>query len=211
MIEIRDKILEAALRVFAETGYRGATTRRIAQAAEVNEVTIFRHFGSKEELIRAAILHDSGGVQVHLPEVPERPYAELSQWARDHYRLLQLRAPMIRTCLSESNEHPDLTGSMSEGPVRVGAELRRYFQQLGGPGRVNGAVDIKAAAGSLMSLLFTDAITRPLMPQLYDDSAEEAPVRYAEFVLRALGVPPEEGYGREGERTRVRKLRGTIG
>jgi AcrR family transcriptional regulator len=191
MKESRDKILDAALRVFAETGYRGATTRRIAQLAEVNEVTIFRRFGSKEELIRAAVLHDSGGVQVSLPQAPERPYAELTRWALDHYRRLSARAPMIRTCLSESNEHPELTGSMSEGPVRVGAELRQYFQRLCDLGRANASVDVKVAADALMSLLFTDAITRELMPQLYGYSGEEAPVRYAEFVLRALGVLPD--------------------
>ncbi len=48
-----DSILDAALKVFAEKGYRGATTRLIAQEADVNEVTLFRHFGSKEGLLRA--------------------------------------------------------------------------------------------------------------------------------------------------------------
>ena len=51
----RDRIIRAAVDVFAEAGYRGATTRRIAQQAGVNEVTLFRHFGSKEELIEEAL------------------------------------------------------------------------------------------------------------------------------------------------------------
>ena len=55
MIDIRDRILAAAARVYAEHGFRGTTTRRVATAAEVNEVTLFRHFGTKEALITAAL------------------------------------------------------------------------------------------------------------------------------------------------------------
>ena len=42
-MDVRDKILLAAVTVFAEVGFRGATTRRIAQEAGVNEITLFRH------------------------------------------------------------------------------------------------------------------------------------------------------------------------
>ena len=52
---VRDQLLEAAARLYAETGYRGATTRRIAMQAGVNEITLFRHFGSKDALMREAI------------------------------------------------------------------------------------------------------------------------------------------------------------
>ena len=52
---VRDQLLAAAARLYAEAGYRGATTRRIAVKAGVNEITLFRHFGSKDALIREAI------------------------------------------------------------------------------------------------------------------------------------------------------------
>jgi len=50
------RILEAALRIFASEGYTGATTRRIAEEANVAEVTLFRKFQSKENLLREALL-----------------------------------------------------------------------------------------------------------------------------------------------------------
>ena len=53
--EIRRQILKTAIRLFAQKGFRGTTTREIALAAGVNEVTIFRHFARKQELY-AAIL-----------------------------------------------------------------------------------------------------------------------------------------------------------
>jgi len=44
--------LKAAFELFAEKGYEGTTTRSIAKRAGVNEVTLFRNFGSKEALFR---------------------------------------------------------------------------------------------------------------------------------------------------------------
>ncbi|MFM7530292.1 MAG: helix-turn-helix domain-containing protein, partial [Nodosilinea sp.] len=41
------KILKAALRLFAQQGYSGTTTRQLAEAAGVAEGTLFRHFESK--------------------------------------------------------------------------------------------------------------------------------------------------------------------
>ena len=53
--ETRDKILRAFLALAAERGMAGITTRDIAAAAGVNEVTLFRHFGDKASLARAAV------------------------------------------------------------------------------------------------------------------------------------------------------------
>ncbi|MBA2243371.1 MAG: helix-turn-helix transcriptional regulator, partial [Gemmatimonadetes bacterium] len=73
-MEMREKVLSAAVRVFAEVGSRGATTRRIAAAAGVNEVTLFRHFGSKEALMREALRWAAQRVLVSkLPEEPVDP------------------------------------------------------------------------------------------------------------------------------------------
>ena len=53
-MDIRDRILEAAKKVYAQHGFRGATTRLIAIEAGVNEVTLFRQFKSKTALINEA-------------------------------------------------------------------------------------------------------------------------------------------------------------
>jgi TetR/AcrR family transcriptional regulator len=53
--DIRQQILKTAIRLFAQKGFRGTTTREIALAAGVNEVTIFRHFASKQDLYSAIL------------------------------------------------------------------------------------------------------------------------------------------------------------
>jgi len=47
------QILNAAKALFSKYGYKGVSTKKIALTAKVNEVTIFRIFGSKEKLFEA--------------------------------------------------------------------------------------------------------------------------------------------------------------
>ena len=56
----RKRILTAAVRVFSRDGFQGATTREIAREAGVNEVTIFRHFRTREELLHSMPLISFG-------------------------------------------------------------------------------------------------------------------------------------------------------
>ena len=53
--ERRLQIVQVAMRLFSERGFRGTTTKEIAQAAGVSEAIIFRHFATKEELYTAII------------------------------------------------------------------------------------------------------------------------------------------------------------
>ncbi|MBI4565592.1 MAG: TetR/AcrR family transcriptional regulator [Planctomycetes bacterium] len=53
--ERRERIAAAAQRCFAERGFAGTTSRRLARAAGVSEALIFRHFPTKKSLYRAII------------------------------------------------------------------------------------------------------------------------------------------------------------
>jgi AcrR family transcriptional regulator len=58
----RRQLIEVARRIFAERGFRGATTRQIACAAGVTEALIFQHFPDKDSLY-AAILDEQASDQ----------------------------------------------------------------------------------------------------------------------------------------------------
>jgi AcrR family transcriptional regulator len=49
-LNTKEELLKATLKLISEKGYLGATTREIALEAGVTELTLFRHFGSKERL-----------------------------------------------------------------------------------------------------------------------------------------------------------------
>jgi AcrR family transcriptional regulator len=49
------QIVDVAIRLFSEKGFRGTTTKEIALAAGVNEAIIFRHFATKKDLYSAIL------------------------------------------------------------------------------------------------------------------------------------------------------------
>lgn len=51
----REQILQEAMRIFARKGFRGTTTREIAQRLGISEALMFKHFPTKEDLYRAII------------------------------------------------------------------------------------------------------------------------------------------------------------
>jgi AcrR family transcriptional regulator len=53
--ERRRVIIEAALTLFSQKGFRGTTTKEIAQAAGCSEATLFKHFATKDELYSAIL------------------------------------------------------------------------------------------------------------------------------------------------------------
>jgi AcrR family transcriptional regulator len=55
----REKLIDATLELLGQYGYRGTTTKAIAERAGLSEVTLFRQFGSKAELTATALSHAS--------------------------------------------------------------------------------------------------------------------------------------------------------
>jgi AcrR family transcriptional regulator len=58
--ETRERLLDAAERIFAERGFEGASIRAVTQAAGASVSAANYHFGSKEELLRATLLRRVG-------------------------------------------------------------------------------------------------------------------------------------------------------
>lgn len=55
--ERREQILDAAIAVFGELGYAGATTDRVARAAGISQPYVVRIFGTKEQLFIETLQH----------------------------------------------------------------------------------------------------------------------------------------------------------
>lgn len=188
-MNVRDQLLAAAAQVYAEAGYRGATTRRIAQVAGVNEITLFRHFGSKEALLHEAIARAGAEMaSFALPEHPADPERELITWARAQLTHMVERRSLIRTCMGEMEEHPDIISSIDKPPVRAAAVLARYLGRLGEVGLTTASFDAQIAAAMLMGTLFGDAMGRDIMPDLFTRDTEASLREYVRLLLRACGV-----------------------
>ncbi|HEX5409206.1 MAG TPA: helix-turn-helix domain-containing protein [Gemmatimonadaceae bacterium] len=190
-MDIHEKLLDAAAQVYAETGYRGATTRRIAQQAGVNEITLFRHFGSKHALIQAAL--DCGGPPSlgSLPETPRHPDRELRAWCRLQFDHLYQHRVIIRTVLGDITEHPEGASFVARScPSTSLQELHAYLLRLRQHGMARAPFNAASAAAMLLGALFADAMVRDLMPELHHKDADSTIGDYVKLMLQAIGATP---------------------
>lgn len=64
----RQQILDVAVQLFSQKGFRGTTTKEIALAAGVNEAIIYRHFATKSELYSAIMDQKAGSTFIQALE-----------------------------------------------------------------------------------------------------------------------------------------------
>jgi AcrR family transcriptional regulator len=101
----RQLLLDAAARVFARDGLAGATTREISREAGVNEVTLFRHFGTKEHLIEAVVGSAFGQEKRPAEGRALGLRADLESFAARYEALLVENLPLVRTMIGEIHRH----------------------------------------------------------------------------------------------------------
>ncbi len=191
-MNVRDQLLDAAVRVYAEAGYRGATTRRIAFEAGVNEITLFRHFGSKDALIREAIARCQRASAIALPATPADPFRELCDWARAHLAEMRSQRALIRTCMGEFEEHPEIIAPENSPPSQAAQSLAGYLGRLRATGLATARFEERVAATMLMGVLFADAMGRDIMRDMFATQPEEALREYVRLFLRGLGADPPD-------------------
>lgn len=186
----RDRLLEAAAQVFAESGFRGATTRRIAEVAGVNEVTLFRQFGSKSQLLAEAMscVHPVCGRQ--LPDEPGDVERELVEWSAAHLESMRGMAAVIRRTLAELDEHPELRAVISEAKTPYHHQLVAYATRVCRPTTAAQRDELRTACSMLSSALFADAIGREVVPAAYPEGEQTAARKYVRQFLRMLCVTP---------------------
>jgi len=170
----RQRLLEAAGRVFARDGLDGATTRAIARAAGVNEVTLFRQFGTKEHLIEAVVGKTFGGGDrpgpPHpLPATASLP-ADLEGFARRYEARLREHLPLIRTVLGEIHRHRVCEHQALHGifrPMRAALVVR--LQLARDRGEIAAETDPVIAADLFSGMIFAGVLRsgRPLAPLEY--------------------------------------------
>jgi AcrR family transcriptional regulator len=187
--EVREALLRSTVKLFAEGGTKAASTRRIAKDAGVNEVTLFRHFGKKEDLICSAMRWFADQHRVEpLPAEPRDPEHELVGWCKEHHRRMHALRTLIRTCMADHLEHPDRNSPTLKMPVQINNELYEYLRRLRTAGLAEGSWNARSAANMLMGALFSDAMGRDAMPERFPEDAETSIEQYVGLLLSAIGA-----------------------
>ncbi len=107
----RRRLIDAARAEFGDKGIDAATTRGIAERAGCNEVTLFRHFESKQKLL-AAVVQQTSEEFLGLCECPEAfcgdPTKDLLLFARTYNESLERCEGMARALIGEGRRQPTL-------------------------------------------------------------------------------------------------------
>jgi AcrR family transcriptional regulator len=111
----RQRILDAAGELFRKQGIRGVGVEAIAEAADTNKMTLYRHFTSKDELIAEwvrGIVAEKEAVWDDLEAAhPDDPRAQLVDWSRrlaKKFAEMEERGSALGNALAELPEpdHP---------------------------------------------------------------------------------------------------------
>ncbi|HKW12367.1 MAG TPA: helix-turn-helix domain-containing protein [Gemmatimonadaceae bacterium] len=188
-MDTRERILQAAARVYAQHGFRGATTRLIAIEAGVNEVSLFRTFGSKAALFEAMMQSHAASLPVPtLPDVPGDAQSELTAWCAALLAHMRQWRSIIRKSFGELEERPEAATVMCEGPNCAATALAAYATRLQTEGLADETADIPTAVSMFISSMFGDAISRDVLPHAFPQPEEDAPAKYVSVFLRAVGA-----------------------
>ena len=126
-------LLDAALLVIGERGVKGATTRLIAERAGVNEVPLFRKFGTKSQLIRAAIENRFAAVRDEYVGHTGDLQHDLTRLADGYAETLTRFGPAARVILAEAPHRPELSGALAAAQQAFAAlsEVLERYQREG--------------------------------------------------------------------------------
>ena len=139
------KIMHEALKLFSEQGYYPTTTKQIAEEAGVNELTIFRHFGSKSNLFQVTTEHyviDSH-VDYILNDTEELSFEDSIMLITERiYNLFIQNTKLYKVQMKlADNEKDFIKLKLSRKLVSV---LEEYFSKLKEEKRVKGEPEIMA-------------------------------------------------------------------
>lgn len=129
--DIRTRILQAALRLFARKGYDGTTTRDLATAANVAEGTLFRHFANKKAIL--VEVATSGWIEILtdlLTELSEMgSYKAVAQVMRRRMLHMHTNADLLRVCFIEAQFHPELRDRIQSEVIAKMTDVAEAFFQ----------------------------------------------------------------------------------
>ncbi len=157
----RERVLDAAVGLFCEHGYKGTTTREVARRARVNEVTVFRLFGTKEGLFLAVIQRETD-IRDRLEGFDLRPtgdmVADLTMVALAMHENMTSRAPLLKLIMTEAAHRPALWSRACQAPLGILSKLEGYFTEAREGGLLRAGVDPRIAAVAFFSFFFRSLI-----------------------------------------------------
>ena len=183
----RERLLEAGLKLISARGYLGATTKEIAKKAGVAELTLFRHFPSKELLFREIIQSYTflPALKGLLPELNGLDYRQaLLLIAGKFLGRLSERRELIRIMHSEMHLYPKGVKEIYHNFVgNVYRTLASYFKDLQDRGLLRD-FDPEYGARAFLGMFFSYFTVRELLREKGVSDEERTLNEFVEIFIR---------------------------
>jgi len=160
----RQRLINAALELFASQGVTETTTRQIAEVAGVNEVTLFRQFGNKHGLLLAVM--EEATVLSSLAQAwaqQANPVSSLEQALKDYAdsRLEALEAipELVRSLVGEAGQYPTANRqALGHQISQANRFVAQYLEMVIRQGQLQTRLPAEKIASLLNSLLLGYAV-----------------------------------------------------
>lgn len=130
-METRKKLVRASRQLFVTKGYDETTLEEIAEAAGLHVQTLYRHFGTKQELARAGDIY---WLNLFEEAIAKREPAVSTfkfwrDWMEDTVKQLLAEGETFRTHLKASHSTPTILGASLEIRSRYETLLTEHLAQ----------------------------------------------------------------------------------
>lgn len=189
-LRTRARILNAAMRLFAETGYHASTNALIAEAAKLTRGAMLYHFATREELVEAAITHidrERARLFERAAATPAGPSVDAAEHAIDAYWQLLHEIPFVAFAELEAagRTDPMLRERLAEAQTAFDqAQVGQRFGALAQAG-----ADPRFQASRDLGRFLLEGLARGAMMYDEDDRRE----RLLAVVKRAVRVLNRKG------------------
>lgn len=190
--DARARILDTALETFSANGFKGTTTKAIARKAGVNEVTLFRHFGSKKNLFYAVIDREAK-VRTGILDVRLEPgtdmVEDLTGLGRAMYPLMAEKARLLRMIMTEVENEPEIWTHISPVPSEAISVIAGYFEKARKKGMLRDGVDSRIAALGLFSFFFRSLVSHAFLgDDVFVEMSEENIRKLVEIYVNGMAA-----------------------
>lgn len=188
-LSTRDRLLHAATRLFADSGYRGASVRDICNQAGANPGAVSYHFGGKRQLYRSVLRHAAAalaemGPKSDLVDETALEVADATDSLRRILRSLQRDDTASRLLLR------DLADGGTVAVESLTPPLRNAFEQLksslGEDDNPRGSAESRLLFLGLAAPLFLLAAAWPVVARALDLEPEQRETLLTQLLRRAL-------------------------
>ncbi|MBN2531649.1 MAG: TetR/AcrR family transcriptional regulator [Spirochaetales bacterium] len=156
----RQRIINEAIKLFSKLGYARTTTRKIAAGAGITEITLFRHFGSKENLFTSIIERFAAPliIKSFVRKIRGDIRQDMIMFGTMLFDTIYERKEALLTMINESRHFPKLNTILRQNPRKLRTYLASYLNDQMDRGKIK-RMHAEIAAQAFIGMIFGYAIS----------------------------------------------------